>query len=375
MRIKFTYSGWLTAMLCLLFSISNAQDDQVFGADNKVWNPAISYTPTDFSRILVEVNGRILHVKHGSNGGTTITRYYDDGSIDPGYGNGGSVNIPAETGVFEPKDAVLTNGAGVIIVGVARVGASGYGVGVIKLTSNGTFDPNFYGGGKQVVYINNSNLNVNAVALQPDGKIIVLATTFLNTGESGPAVIRLSPDGYGDTSFSGDGLMVYPSSASTWSGVDLTSQPDGKIVFLAESRGVYQNGIISQNHTDFAFARLNADGSVDNSFGNSGQQIVGVSGVNEHPSNVGIDITSDKIVAFGHQEVVGDPNNTKFLSVKLLPNGTPDPGYGGTGIGIAYYNENMQAVSRDMIVQTNGKVFASGRVLCGSNCGSTGSTD
>jgi uncharacterized delta-60 repeat protein len=374
MKLNFTIRGFVTAIFCFFCTLTQAQDDQIFGTDNKVWNPSTSYTPTDFTRILVEVNGRILHVKHGSDGGTTVTRYHADGSLDADYGNGGSVYINGETGIFAPKDAVMLPDNKILIVGVARIGLRS-GVGVIKLNTNGAFDQSFYGGGKQVIYINNSNLDVNAVAIQPSGKIIVLATTFNDAGGFGPSIIRLSAEGFSDPSFDGDGLIVYPSLSSMWKGVDLTSQPDGKIVMLSEVVGSYQNGATSNQHTDIGFARFNIDGSIDASFGNAGQLVIGTGLLNEIPSNVGIDLASDRIVAFGHQAVVGVPNSTKFLSVKLLPNGSPDPAYGGTGTGIATFDESGQAIAKDMYVQTDGRIFGSGRSLCGANCTNAGYSD
>ncbi|MEI6622650.1 MAG: delta-60 repeat domain-containing protein [Actinomycetes bacterium] len=94
---------------------------------------------------------------------------------------------------------------------------------------------------------------IQALAVQPDGKIVIggYFTTFNGTVVNG--ITRINPDGSRDTSFNvGTGTEQGSVAA-------LAIQPDGKIVvggFMVRFNGIPAHGI----------ARLNPDGSVDQSF-------------------------------------------------------------------------------------------------------------
>jgi uncharacterized delta-60 repeat protein len=98
-----------------------------------------------------------------------------------------------------------------------------------------------------------------------DGKIVLGGYT--NQGGVGYdfMVARFNTDGSLDTSFDGDGIQAvdFGSYADFAYGVAL--QADGKIVVAGNS---YQNDTTGD---DFAVARLNPDGSLDVTFGNSGK--------------------------------------------------------------------------------------------------------
>src|SRR4029077_6628971 len=100
------------------------------------------------------------------------------------------------------------------------------------------------------------------VALQPDGKIVVVGRSGGLTGFDF-GVVRYDADGSLDTGF-GTGGMVrtdFAGGADYAHGVAI--QGDGKIVVAGHA------GLVNDN--DFALARYNADGSLDASFGSGGK--------------------------------------------------------------------------------------------------------
>lgn len=98
-----------------------------------------------------------------------------------------------------------------------------------------------------------ANNQINAMALQPDGKIVAVGYFDMFNGDTIYKIIRLNTDGSIDTSFhSGTQLL----GANV---LDVTLQPDGKIIAAGEIgsyAGVTSNFIV----------RLNADASLDTSF-------------------------------------------------------------------------------------------------------------
>ena len=147
----------------------------------------------------------------------------------------------------------------------------------------------------------NSSGPAPVVALQPDGKIVIadIGATALN-------VVRLNPDGTTDTSFGGsDGVSLGTDQPT----VDFV-QADGKILIAtAPSPWASQGSLI----------RLNADGSLDTSFGAAGR-------VDVPASLTAIAQASDgSIYAAG---TAADAMNV----VHLLADGSLDSAFGNAGV-------------------------------------------
>ena len=108
---------------------------------------------------------------------------------------------------------------------------------------DGALDPSFNGTGKLKSAISGDDVAASALALQPDGKIVVaglvpqtVATTTLS--------VRISQSGVLDTSFGSAGTTITPVGTSQDTVEPLAFNPDGKIVVA----GACNNG----SGTDFA---------------------------------------------------------------------------------------------------------------------------
>jgi uncharacterized delta-60 repeat protein len=98
------------------------------------------------------------------------------------------------------------------------------------------------------------NGTVNAVVLQPDGKVLIGGEFTTVKGLVRPGLARLNADGTGDSSFN---------PAISFGGVSsIALQPDGKMIF---TRGV-RTPFGAELRSDETPVRLNSDGTVDNSF-------------------------------------------------------------------------------------------------------------
>src|SRR5207247_2453332 len=130
----------------------------------------------------------------------------------------------------------------------------------------GDLDPTFGIGGKVLTdFMGPIAVTAKATAIQSDGKIIVAgsggdASTFRSL------LVRYNPDGNLDTSFGTGGRVSNEFFAASNGPTDLALQQDGKIILVGGGPG---NPAI-QGSSTFAVARYNADGSLDNSFGSSG---------------------------------------------------------------------------------------------------------
>jgi uncharacterized delta-60 repeat protein len=141
---------------------------------------------------------------------------------------------------------------------------------VARFNADGTLDASFDGDGiaplmefEDMVY----SYNGGDLAMQTDGKIIIVTQGYTATGTSGFAIIRLNADGSIDSSFSNDGYRnIHITTGSNDADVanSVVIQQDGKI--LVGGMG----GTELSTGWNFAMVRLNINGSTDGSFGTNG---------------------------------------------------------------------------------------------------------
>ena len=145
-----------------------------------------------------------------------------DGDLDPTFGDAGRVETTYPDGAAASGVAVQPDGAIVI------AGWEGGRFSVARYLPGGTLDPDFGVGGLVTTPLGAKGDSASAVALQPNGRIVATGTD----GGNRFVVIRYLTDGTLDTSFGGDGIVRTPRGAHFWGGEDLAIQPNGKIVVV-----------------------------------------------------------------------------------------------------------------------------------------------
>ena len=136
-------------------------------------------------------------------------------------------------------------------------------------------------------------------------------------------MVRYNSNGSLDTSFGGTGKITTVVGAYDVDnrGNSIAIQSDGKIVVAGWS----YNG---SNYYDFAVVRYNSNGSLDTSFGGTGQVTTPIGASGDFAQSVAIQQSTDKILVAGYSS-----NGTKydFAVVRYNPNGSLDTSFGGTG--------------------------------------------
>src|SRR5438876_310663 len=205
--------------------------------------------------------------------------------------------------------------------------------------------------------------NVKALAVQPDGKVIV-GGTFSNLGGGGTGTVarnriaRLNPDGTLDVSFD-------PGANDRISTVVL--QPDGKILVGGNFSMIGGGGTGTVAHS--GIARLNPDGTVDTSFAGS------ATGRGTHPEDstvFAIVVQPDgKIVAGGELTAMMDGGGTFSRSQigRFNPEGTVDtsfdPGANNDIKGLALQPDGKILVVGDFLKLGGGGTGVTTRNLIG----------
>lgn len=222
------------------------------------------------------------------------------------------------------------------------------GVATVAAAAPGDLDPTFGAGGIVVTDLGGAD-SPGAVALQPDGKIVVAGIRFVGpvaTSRFGIALVRYRPDGTLDATFGAGGLVVTELGDGTIGSVAaVTLQPDGKILVAASA------GFISGSFHGFLLARYHSDGTLDASFGSGGLVVTGFG--DRHYAGVGtLALQPDgRIVVAG--SVFFDPSIRVALA-RYTSDGVLDPTFGAGGTVVSDFGENL--FMRGMAFQPDGKI-------------------
>jgi uncharacterized delta-60 repeat protein len=216
-----------------------------------------SYTldSSETRRILELPDGKTIYVGLGNTmivGGVPVTgngmwRFNANDTHDTSFNSGSNIGVSGND-----VNDIVRQSDGKLIIGGPFVTARGVTQnGIARLNDNGSIDTGFNTAAQGTVGVAGT---VRAIALQPDGKILICGTFTTARGVTQNNIARLNSDGSLDTGFN-TGATVGANDTVRYLDVQL----DGKILIGGEFstvRGVARRGI----------ARLNADGTLDTSF-------------------------------------------------------------------------------------------------------------
>jgi len=207
--------------------------------------------------------------KIGSNFVIALAQYTSSGALDSTFGSGGIVTTPIFS-LDAAAAALAVQGDGKIVAaGLAGSAfANVWDVALLRYNANGSLDTDpttGFGAGTGIVTtdIGSSSNYANAVALQADGKIVVVGNAFATSNTSDIAVLRYNTNGTLDTTgFGSPNGYVTTNVGAFDNGFAVAVQPDNKIVVAGNADA----GIGDR----LALLRYNADGSPDSGFGTGG---------------------------------------------------------------------------------------------------------
>ena len=279
------------------------------------------------------------------------------GDLDPTFGIGGMVTTDLNRSTDIANAVAIQPDGKLVVVGTAykQNDFSNEDFVVSRYNTDGTLDTTFGRGGKVRTDFPGLAAVPSSVVIQPDGKIVVAGGAFpLFTFLGNFEVVRYNPNGSLDRSFGNGGIVTTTFPEGSYAS-DVALQPDGKIVAAGT---VFVDFIIGESsNTDFALARYNPDGSADATFGNGGQVSTDFVGMEDDAFSVLIQ-PDGKIVA------VGSANNPAtyydFAAVRYLSNGTIDTTFGVAGkVSTDFGDQNFDR-AHSAALQPDGKIVAAG---------------
>ena len=175
----------------------------------------------------LQPDGKLV-VVGDSDASFALARYNPNGSLDESFGAGGKV-VTSFGGADQASAVILQPDGKIVVAGQTDTGLS-IDFALARYMPDGSLDAGFGSGGRVTTnFVGNSDDLGSAVALQPDGRIVVGGTS-----EDNFALARYTPEGVLDSSFGTEGKVT-----TNLGGEDLLHalalQPDGSIVAVGES--------------------------------------------------------------------------------------------------------------------------------------------
>ena len=315
--------------------------------------------------VAIQSDGRIVVAGRAGSANVprmALARYLSNGTRDLTFGTNGLLvlDIPAgSSGTSAAGVAIQTDGRIVV------AGGEGGDWLIVRLLANGALDTTF--GNPTFAGIVRKNLGgtetARAVAIAPDGRIVVAGSrTFLDLAVFSwdylvgglPQFVAefIADNGAGHASFGGQ---------STVQVTAMVVQPDGKVVLVGDLRQPTGQIPTPSFANNIAVARYNVDGTMDATFGTNGLR-----GFDLGPSSFaqGVALQPDgKIVIVGSiNETAGPTSNINMVTVRLNANGALlDSTFSGDGRVVADFNASQNDFGSAVAIQpTDGRIVAAG---------------
>lgn len=266
-------------------------------------------------------------------------RYLPNGSLDTDFGGDGLVTLSINPG-DDIARAVAVQPDGKVLLGGYTYTDLGIGFALARLTVDGLPDDSFGDNGHVVtVTPGDVTLQARALGVQADGRILLAGG-----GAEGFAIMRYTETGVPDSTFDDDGLVTIDFSDGNDQCTALAVQPDGRILLVGYASG--------QTADSVALARLLPDGSLDPDFGNGGTLRASYPLL---PSMAyALDLMSDG------RFVIAGTAGTRAMAARFLPNGAVDNSFNVFGWNFFSFPGGTVARFNGVRVQEDGSIVLGG---------------
>lgn len=287
--------------------------------------------------------GPCNHVSVGLRAIFCTVRLNEAGFLDSLYGTNG-YTVTLASGVVSPRDAVgaaLQSDGKIVALGYEPVSGQQQMI-LIRLNDTGILDSSFGAGG--IVKLSaGGETRPGGIAIQPDGKILVVG----HLGTVSPFtqfVARLNSNGSFDTSFGNNGIVtIMPPGFTSTTGLSIALRQDGKIITGGGAAG-------TGSPSSLMITRLNKDGSLDTTFDDDGYRT-------EPYGAGGSGFFGFKAVRLQSDGRIMGLSHTNML-YRFNINGSLDTSFDGDGLRPALNAASLLATS--FTVSASGKITAAG---------------
>jgi uncharacterized delta-60 repeat protein len=301
--------------------------------------------------VAIQNDGKIVVAGYTLNGtynnDFALARFNTNGSLDNTFDNDGILTTDFTSSDDYAGSVAIQSDDKIVVAGYSYIYSPGLNVqhlAVSRYNTDGSLDNSFADNGKLEGDSKQGDTRFNTIAIQTDGKVVAAGFTW-NGNNYDFAVARYNINGSPDSTFSDDGKQITNFGASDQA-VSVVVQPDGKIVVAGNCK------------TQFAIARYNTNGSLDNTFSGDGKLIISM-GFSDACQSVALQ-SDGKIVMAGYTFTDNNYDSAHFAIARLNSDGTPDNTFSGDGKQLTDF-DSSPSFATSVAIQNDGKIVAAGR--------------
>jgi uncharacterized delta-60 repeat protein len=221
--------------------------DTTFGTGGKATTNVAGGTDLAYAAAL-QPDGKIVVAGRVADGGAAnpdvgLVRYNTDGTPDPDFGDAGVVRADLTAGNWDEASAVAVQPDGKLVVAVPAFVVASFDFLVARFDASGDLDGTFGSSGLATTSFSSGSDYARELALQSDGKIVVVGQTAAGPAITDMAVARYTAGGSLDPAFGNGGKVTVDFFGSSDGAECVALQPDGKIVVGGFARNGSSTGL------------------------------------------------------------------------------------------------------------------------------------
>ncbi|HEY7641257.1 MAG TPA: Calx-beta domain-containing protein [Steroidobacteraceae bacterium] len=302
------------------------------------------------SGMAIQSDGKIVMVG-GKFLDFVLARFNADGTLDTTFGTAGKVTTDLAGGFAQERAravAIQPDGK-IVVAGESSLPAGDLSVALVRYNADGTLDTTFGSGGKVFGALLGRAFDV---AILPDGRIVVAgdAPVANDPADFGDFLVaRYQSNGALDATFGTSGVVVTDTSFGTDLARNIVVQPNGALVVSGDP-------IDTDPSLRTSVARYDASGALDPSFNSGGKLVLAGAHVGR-----GLALQSDgRLVLAGSMPVTNVPDDfTHFAVIRLNADGTFDSSFGSGGTATTSITGRTD-VAHAVTIQADGKIVVAG---------------
>ncbi len=310
------------------------------------------------SAIAFQSDGKILAAgvaNQNSDSAFALVRYNRNGSLDTSFGTNGIAKMSFRLTSCEARAMAIQQDGKIVLAGSAGTDLEhSNDFALARFNADGSPDTSFGTNGKVITDFFTEHDNAFAVAIQRNGKIVVAGAAM------GDAIFfalaRYNRDGSLDKSFGTDGKVTTDFQGRLDQALiyALSIQNDGKIVAA---------GRADDTSSNFGLARYNRDGSLDTTFGSGGKVTTDFDGLNDEGHALAIQ-TDGKLVVAGSADNANVFVDSQFALARYNADGSLDNSFGDGGKVKTSFDTFFTGANA-VAVQSDGRILVAGKAGLG----------
>lgn len=286
--------------------------DSSFGTNGKVTTIIEkSAYPND---IIIQPDAKIivagsLHLASGGSAGFVV-RYDSNGTLDQTFGTNGTFVFTSANQFYSAL--LISNGSIILGGNTNNINARGF---LVKLDTNGIIDTAFGTNGILPLDATGFQFKLGKAVLLSDNKILCIGDENTDSANQKTAYCKIDTQGNFDTLFGQNGKVVN----DIYNNLPDTSESLRNVKELPDSTIILEGGVLGQFYNSNILLKINANGSLDTTFGTNGI-------VNHSYPRMAFEVQTDGKIIIGGTKLINS-NSAGYSITRFTAGGILDTSF------------------------------------------------